>query len=381
MRASGLRYRAALALTSALAVCACSVDTRELTLAVESNGGESSVPAAGGAPSEPEGGAPSEPEGGAEMAVAGAPPEPARCGNGILDANEGCDDGGDAERDGCNVACEVEDGYDCAGEPSSCRRCEGKAGERRCAVAGGAFERGPEGTRSLAAVSSFSVDELEITVRRFRQFVTEYEGAPPPGAGRHPEIPDSGWRQEWGVSLPEDRAALIETLHCGEQWQTWTDEAAEREDFPINCLSYYVAFAYCASRGGRLPTEAEWEYLASGGAQQRTYPWGEDLPSPDLASFGSTQIGAAGAHTAGHSRFGPLDLAGSVWEWSLDWLTPYPATCDRCAELSNGFERVLRGGYFLGGAEYLRASYRFSSDPALSLGNVGARCAYDPLSQ
>lgn len=369
MQAVGFLRRKAPFVVGAVALLSCSIYDRQLRLAVEADGGEPQAPATGGAPSEPQGGAGS--------VEGGAPGEaPAVCGNGVIERNEACDDGGEAEHDGCNVACELEAGYECSGEPSACRSCEGEPGQRRCAVAGGAFERGPEDARVLAAVSTFRLDELEVTVGRFRRFVANYEGAPPTGTSSHPEIPNSGWRQEWGSSLPSDRAALIETLHCGEQWETWTDEPGEREDFPVNCLSYYVAFAYCASQGGRLPTEAEWEYAAAGGSQQRAYPWGDVEPSTELALFDSRAIEAVGKRLAGRSRFGQLDLAGSVWEWSLDLLMPYPASCDRCAELENGFERVLRGGYFLGGAEFLRASYRFSSDPSLPLGNVGVRCAY-----
>jgi formylglycine-generating enzyme required for sulfatase activity len=241
---------------------------------------------------------------------------------------------------------------------------------------GGSFERGPENAGTLAAVSAFRLDELEVTVGRFRNFVSDFEGAPPPGTGAHPEIANSGWRQEWGLSLPTGRAALVDALHCGAQWETWTDEPAEREEFPINCVSFYVAFAFCAAQGGRLPTEAEWEYAATGGAQQRGYPWGEDAPTAALALFDASGIEPVGMRLAGRSRFGQLDLAGSLWEWSLDLLAPYPVSCDRCAEVDNGFERVLRGGYFLGGPEYLRASYRFSNDPAIPRGNVGVRCAY-----
>lgn len=349
------------ALGAVIALSSCSVDDRRLGLATEGDGGEAPEAAAGGAPGETQGGAPS---------------LPAVCGNGALEEGEACDDGGEAEQDGCNVACELEPGYECSGEPSSCRACEGAAGLRRCAVAGGAFERGPDEARGRASVSRFSLDELEVTVGRFRRFVSEFEGAPTPGAGAHPEIPNSGWRQEWSASLPSDRAALIRSLHCAAQWETWTDEPGEREDFPVNCLSYYVGFAFCVAQGGRLPTEAEWEYAAAGGAQQRPYPWGDGMPSTALALFDSNALERVGARVAGRSRFGQLDLAGSLWEWSLDWRAPYEASCDRCAELENGFERVLQGGYFLGGAEYLRASYRFSADPALPLGNVGVRCAY-----
>lgn len=361
-----------------LAVWACSVDERALEAAGDRGGsGVGGEPGhVGGAASEPEGGADVGGGGGAVPPPGGSPSVEPTCGNGVLEDGEACDDGGEADQDGCSVACEVELGYECAGEPSACRSCDGEVGARRCKVAGGPFERGPDGARVLAGVSTFRLDELEVTVGRFRRFVAEFEGPPAPGAGAHPEIANSGWRAEWNAALPTDRALLVATLHCGAQWETWTDEPGEHEDFPINCLSYFVAFAYCAAQGGRLPTEAEWEYAAAGGAQQRTYPWGESAPSTELALFDADHIEPVGKRVAGRSRYGQLDLAGSVWEWSLDWLTPYPASCDRCAELENGFERVLRGGYFLGGAELLRASYRFSTDPASSLGNVGARCAF-----
>jgi formylglycine-generating enzyme len=381
MNAGGLTLRLAPHLAGAVLLpfallSSCSLDRRQLELAMGSTGGEPQEPGTGGAPSESQGGA--DAGVGAVTADGGAASLSPVCGNGVIEPGEACDDGGEAEHDGCNVACELEPGYDCSGEPSACRSCEGDEGARRCAVAGGAFERGPDGERAFAAVSTFRLDELEATVGRFRLFVAEFEGAPAAGAGAHSDLPNSGWQQAWGASLPGDRSELVETLHCGAQWETWTDEPGEREDFPINCLSYYVAFAYCVAQGGRLPTEAEWEYAAAGGAQERPYPWGDTTPSIDLALFDSSSMEPVGVRVAGRARFGQLDLAGSVWEWSLDLLTPYPASCDRCAQLENGFERVLRGGSFLGSAELLRASYRFSSDPSRSLGNVGVRCAYGP---
>ncbi|RYZ05667.1 MAG: hypothetical protein EOO73_19450 [Myxococcales bacterium] len=74
----------------------------------------------------------------------------------------------------------------------------------------------------------------------------------PPGAGADLEISNSGWRQEWAASLPAAAAALIAPLHCEESWETWIDEPGEGEDLAINCLSYDVAFAFCAAQGGRV---------------------------------------------------------------------------------------------------------------------------------
>jgi len=262
-------------------------------------------------------------------------------------------------------------------EPSSNRSCVGEARARRCTIDGASFLLDPAGASVPSEVSSFQLDELEVTVGRFRQFVASFPGAPEAGAGAHPELEHSGFRSEWTEWLPSSKAKLIESLHCNAGWETWSDAPEAREDYPLTCASYYVAFAFCAWSGGRLPTEAEWEYAASGGAQQRGYPWGNEAPSSELALFDASAIAPAGGHRLGMARFGQLDLAGSAWEWTLDLFRPYPAQCDHCAELEEGSERVLRGGAFVYEAEYLKASYRFHTDPQLSLGDVGFRCAYD----
>lgn len=262
-------------------------------------------------------------------------------------------------------------------EPTSSPSCSGEAGERRCVVSGGSFQLGPAEAAIPSRLSSFQLDELEVTVARFRSYLTSYSGAPMTDAGAHPEISHSGWHREWNAWLPATKEALSAGLHCNADWETWTDAPADREDYPLTCVSYYVAFAFCAWSNGRLPTEAEWEYAARGGAQQRRYPWGNQEPTLELAAFDTSAITAAGAHRAGVARFGQLDLAGSAWEWTLDYFREYVGECDDCAEVERGSERVLRGGAFLYAAEYLDPSYRYPLDPQLALGDVGFRCAYD----
>ena len=242
---------------------------------------------------------------------------------------------------------------------------------------GGSFLLEPEGVSVSAKVSSFELDEVEVTVGRFRRYADYSPGVPEANAGAHSEIPSSGWQPEWNGLLPLTQEALNSSLHCNYDWETWTDESGEREDYPLTCASFYVAFAFCAWSGGRLPTEAEWEYAASGGAAQRAYPWGNAEPSSELALFQASRGAPVGGHRAGMARFGQLDLAGSVWEWTLDLYDRYPKHCDDCAQLKSGNERVLRGGGFVDGAEQLRADYRHRTDPQLSLGQVGFRCAYD----
>jgi formylglycine-generating enzyme required for sulfatase activity len=140
-------------------------------------------------------------------------------------------------------------------------------------VPGGTFNRSNDAAYP-ATVSGFVLDRFEVTVGRFRRFVEAYPGSKPAaGAGRHPLIEGSGWDAGWDSNLPADAEALKRAVKCHSTYQTWTDEADEHERLPMNCLSWYLAFAFCAWDGGRLPTEAEWNYAAAGGDEQRAYTW------------------------------------------------------------------------------------------------------------
>jgi len=128
-------------------------------------------------------------------------------------------------------------------------------------------------------VPGFSLDRYEVTVGRFRKFVDAWTGAPiPAGSGAHPDVLGSGWKTEWDRQLPGDRDAFIGALHCDGGHETWRDVAGPGEDRPIGCLNWYEAFAFCIWDGGRLPVEAEWEYAAAGGIENRLYPWGSHEP-------------------------------------------------------------------------------------------------------
>ncbi|XXT15800.1 formylglycine-generating enzyme family protein [Sorangium sp. So ce429] len=248
-----------------------------------------------------------------------------------------------------------------------------------------------------AAVSDFRLDRYEITVGRFRAFVKAGHGvqASPPaiGVGRHPHVDGSGWIAGWNRQLEPDTAALRSALKCnGDNLWTWTDEPGANEELPINCITWFEAFAFCAWDGGRLPSEAEWNYAASGGDEHRKYPWGADIDVA-RAAYNCTGDGSAagscalsdilpvGSKPSGDGRWGHADLAGNVWELVMDWWSEELFTpCIDCVERADGERdapRVHRGGSFRAPAADVRAANREPSGPTDRVNNIGARCARD----
>jgi formylglycine-generating enzyme required for sulfatase activity len=257
---------------------------------------------------------------------------------------------------------------------------------------GGSGVEQPEHT---VTVSPFRLDVYEVTVGRFRRFFDAYDGHPVEnGDGMNPAIPNSGWQSAWD-SLLIDKTRFEEALACG-PLSTWTSTPTGTENHPLNCLTWFEAFAFCAWDGGRLPTEAEWELAAAGGELNRLFPWGLLEPKPgnglaaaDCAAGGlagsctSADLPEVGSFPAGIGAFGQFDLAGSLSERVLDVYDPGFYTTSAATninpepQLSIGSDDLhgLRGGNFAQPAERMRAATRASLFALNRDTGAGVRCA------
>ncbi|MFH0900409.1 MAG: SUMF1/EgtB/PvdO family nonheme iron enzyme [Pseudomonadota bacterium] len=302
----------------------------------------------------------------------------------------------------------------CRDLPSAC----GPTQDQDCCdaplVPGGWFDKGPGPvyirTECPAFVSDFRLDRYEVTVGRFRRFVEAgvgtQENPPPACAGAHPRIAGSGWDPSWNRHLPANKKELIAALNCqrstyGIDGPTWTDALGPNESLPINCLDWYLLFAFCAWDGGRLPTATEWQYAAVGGSEQRRYPWGNNAPDSTYANYDPVHevghscerqcnVAPVGSRSPkGDGKWGNADLSGNIAEWTLDWCTDRLGSvpCLDCAQMKESgctsfepdrAERVIRGGVFSDHSYNISSLFFFGVIPSDRAIGLGGRCAREP---
>ena len=258
--------------------------------------------------------------------------------------------------------------------------------ENQVSIPGGTFWMGDQDLDKAKPVhkvtlSPYCMDKTEVTVAAYR--VCVQAGACPPASAT----------VDWKGIKPEDKTKW-------NQFCTWGRRGYEKH--PINCVDWTQATTYCEWLGGRLPTEAEWEYAARGN-DGRNYPWGNQPPDATrlnacgskCASMAQQRLDASwtpmyagndgwpatapvGRYPKGASPFGILDMAGNVWEWTADTFADYgsePATSPQPTRRDDS-PRVIRGGAWISElAAEVRTTDRFGFVPGNRVNSLGFRCA------
>jgi len=225
-----------------------------------------------------------------------------------------------------------------------------------------------ERPRHSVKLSAFYIGKYEVTNAQYKEFLADIEGGGS-AAFDHPDQPEK----------------------IGHGQRHVTDEMLG-DNQPAVGLSWYDAFSYCRWSGGRLPTEAEWEYAARGpGEEYRKYPWGNEAPDADgiwWANYrpdsgtdrdGYRYAAPVGSFPDGISPFGIMDLAGNAVEWVQDWYSiGYYRSSDGAQDPpgpAQGTKRVSKGGSYGSEAHHIRVAGRFWGKPHVKGPRLGFRCA------
>lgn len=265
----------------------------------------------------------------------------ATCGDGLKDSSEECDDGNQKNNDDCSSSCQL---FPCGLD------CLKNMGLKLKEIQGGTFLMGDDQSANLnekpahqVYVQNFLISTTEITVSQYKKCVET-------GVC---EIPATFDQCNWSDGLNSDL-----------------------DSHPINCIDWRQARIFAKWVGGDLPTEAQWEYVATSQGLMIKHPWGNTEATCDLAIMNDSVLGLGCQNertwpvcskTNGNSRQGLCDLSGNVSEWVLDeWHASYQnapdqdaAWCDSSINCnSNTANRIHRGGAWIDLAIGLRSKAR-----------------------
>jgi len=230
-------------------------------------------------------------------------------------------------------------------------------------------------------LDEFWLDQTEVSNVRFAAFVA-----------------DTGYQtaaeaQGWGYIFDGGNWDVAN----GANWQHPQGPGSDisgMDDYPVVQISRDDAAAFCDWAGGRLPTEAEWEYAARG-PENRLWAWGNEF-LPDRVNYcdhdcsaswvdldvddGYTYTAPVMSYPNGASWVGALNMTGNVWEWVADWYADdyygrSPTANPPGPE--SGERGILRGGSWVFEARRNRTTDRNSTDPSYAINDFGIRCAYD----
>lgn len=262
------------------------------------------------------------------------------------------------------------------------------------------FPEDGEGPIHKVKVNPFYIDLHTVTNRQFQAFIKDTNYVT--------EAEQFGWSFVFSKLVSTETLKNVQQRVQQTPWwlvvegATWNhpegpdSSLKNRMEHPVIHVSWNDAAAYCQWAGKRLPTEAEWEFAARGGLEQKMYPWGDELtpnskhycniwqgtfPYENTAEDG--YIATAPAKSFPVNGYGLYNVAGNVWEWCSDWFSTNihkRGGQDNPQGPETGEVRVMRGGSYLCHYSYCnryRVAARTSNSPDSSTGNIGFRCVSD----
>ena len=260
------------------------------------------------------------------------------------------------------------------------------------------FPNDGEGPVRAVALRPFWIDAVAVSNAWFVRFVD--------ATGYVTEVERYGWSFVFGGILPDDFPPTRGAAQAS-WWRQIFDadwphpegsrsSIEDRMDHPVVHVSWNDTTAYCVWAGERLPTEAEWEYAARGGLEQRRYAWGDELTPegrwrcnfwqgtfPSRNTLADGYLGTAPVDEFEPNGYGLHNVSGNVWEWCSDWFDSgfhAHGPRDNPTGPPSGQAKVIRGGSYLCHDSYCnryRVAARSSNTPDSSTGNTGFRCAID----
>ena len=262
------------------------------------------------------------------------------------------------------------------------------------------FPADGEGPIQQVKLDRFLIDRTTVTNRNFADFVKETK--------YKTDAEKFGWSFVFYKFIHIRNQDSANQSPAGTPWWRRVDGASwkhpegpgsnikTRMNHPAVHISWNDAYEFATHNGKRLPTEAEWEYAARGGKEQKLYPWGDDL-NPNgqhMCNIWQGEFPTNNSEEDGFSSTAPVknyppnnyglySMVGNVWEWQQDWFSP---TYHQIPSSHNpkgpqvGTSKTIKGGSYLCHESYCnryRVAARSANTPDSSTGNLGFRCVAD----
>jgi sulfatase modifying factor 1 len=267
------------------------------------------------------------------------------------------------------------------------------------------MQRDGESPRRAVSLPSFRIDRFQVSNARYKEFADS--------TGYQTDSERYGWSFVFDQAVPPSVRTSIEQAVLGAEWwlpvngSYWREPEGpgsdvfapdnDRSTLPVVHVSWTDAEAYCAWRGARLPTEAEWELAARGSQDGLVFPWGNKMvPAGKFrANIFQGNFPVENSKQDGYEFLAPVDafgpqtdtglynMIGNAWEWVSDWweidhgYTSGEIVVNPKGPI-RGTEKVKKGGSFLCHRSFCyryRNAARFKSSVDSATQNVGFRCA------